>query len=175
MTIIQSVFTSSEGLNCSAGTCSALQRGLSLRTGASAESLPLPRHSPSCSPFRPRTQIPLISASQLSNWRSGHSAAPPLRRRLPNTTAARAPQEHLTLELAYTKEFCAKGAQKFPENLLSNDLLLSNLKGKAASFYFSMLTVAKSLSGHVGRFCSQHDDLQSIVTQYEVEQLISES
>lgn len=113
MTIIQSVFTSSEGLNCSASTCSALQRGLSLRTGASAESLPLPRHSPSCSPFRPRTQIPLISAGRHSNWRSGHSAAPPLRRRLPNKAAARAPQERLTLELAYMKEFCAKGAQKF--------------------------------------------------------------
>lgn len=78
MAIIQSVFASSEGLNCSTDTCSALQRSLSLRTGVPAASRPLPRalcSTPSCSPFRPQTQIPHMPACQLSNHCSDHSAA----------------------------------------------------------------------------------------------------
>lgn len=39
MAIIQSLFTSSGGLNCSANTCSAPQRSLSLRTGVFTSAL----------------------------------------------------------------------------------------------------------------------------------------
>lgn len=109
MTIIQTVFASSEGLNGSTNTCLSLQRSLSLRTGVSAASRPLPRarcSAPSCSPFRTQTQIPHMPASQLSNHCSGHSAAG---YHCEDNSLTR-PREHLTLSWLILQKQCAHAA-----------------------------------------------------------------
>lgn len=64
-------FASSEGLNCSADTCSAVQRSLSLRTGASAV-----RRSLLCS------QLLSFQTSDSDSSHAGLSAQQPLQRSL---------------------------------------------------------------------------------------------
>lgn len=142
MTIIQSVFTSSGGLNCSANTCSALQRSLSLRTGVSAASRPLLRSLL-------RSQLLAFQTSNTDSLHACQSAQQLLQwslsclllwRQLPNK--ARAPWEHLTLSwLILHNQFAHDAFMHFSHSLPDSTFIKNVCKLPFLHFFKSLVHV----------------------------------